>query len=125
GDLVVDGGSVMIHASRGGNLADYLSSLERLLALSPRALLPAHGAPPADPAALLAGYVQHRRMRERQVLAALADGRSSVQAIAEIIYDGLDPSLMGAARENVRAHLEKLKSDDRAIEDDDRWRLRG
>ncbi len=43
GDLVILGGSVMIHSSRGGNLAQYLASLERLVALEPRTLLPAHG----------------------------------------------------------------------------------
>ena len=52
-------------------------------------------------------------MRERQVLAALRPGHATVQAIAESIYDGLDPALMPAARENVRAHLEKLKADGR------------
>ena len=33
GDLVVPGGSVMIHASGGGDLAQYLESLERMRAL--------------------------------------------------------------------------------------------
>lgn len=122
GDLVTAGSSVMIHASRGGNLIDYLASLERLLALGPRVLLPAHGVPPQDPEALLSGYIEHRKQREQQVLAALAAGRSTIQAIADSIYDGLDPALMPAARENVRAHLEKLKAEHRAAEDDDGWR---
>jgi glyoxylase-like metal-dependent hydrolase (beta-lactamase superfamily II) len=125
GDLVTVGSSVMIHWSRGGNLGDYLASLERLLALRPQRLLPAHGAEPGDPAALLSGYLEHRRMRERQVVAALEAGRSTVQAIAESIYDGLDPALMAAARENVRAHLEKLKSEGRAGVEADRWRICG
>ena len=41
GDLVVRGSSVMIHTSRGGNLLDYLRSLQRLLLLEPAVLLPA------------------------------------------------------------------------------------
>jgi glyoxylase-like metal-dependent hydrolase (beta-lactamase superfamily II) len=123
GDLVTSGSSVMIQASRGGNLIEYLGSLERLLGLRPRTLLPAHGARPQDPAALLTGYLEHRRHRERQVIAALAAGRATVPAIAESIYDGLDSSLMAAARENVRAHLEKLKAEGRAIDEADRWRL--
>src|SRR5438045_3465545 len=107
GDLVVAGSSVMIHWSRGGNLVDYLASLERLLALQPRCLLPAHGPRVDDPAALLSAYLEHRRMRELQVIDALQAGHATVQAIAESIYDGLDPALMAAACENVRAHLEK------------------
>src|SRR5437899_955051 len=125
GDLVTVGTSVMIHASRGGNLIDYMASLERLLALQPETLLPAHGTQPADPAALLAGYLEHRKQRERQVIAALESGQSTVQAIAESIYHGLDSSLMAAARENVRAHLEKLKAEYRAIDEADRWRICG
>ena len=123
GDLVVLGGSVMIHSSRGGNLAQYLASLERLLALDPRRLLPAHGPPIDDPRAVLASYLEHRRKRERQVLDALRAGHASVQAIAESIYDGLDPALMPAARENVSAHLEKLKAEGVAVDEAGRWRL--
>ena len=62
-------------------------------------------------------------MRERQVVAALQAGHATVQAIAESIYDGLDPSLMAAARENVRAHLDKLKAEGRAIDEAGRWTL--
>jgi glyoxylase-like metal-dependent hydrolase (beta-lactamase superfamily II) len=53
GDLVVRGSSVMIHWSRGGDLGQYLASLERLLALEPRRLLPAHGPAIDDPRAIL------------------------------------------------------------------------
>jgi glyoxylase-like metal-dependent hydrolase (beta-lactamase superfamily II) len=121
GDLVIDGGSVMIQASRGGVLAQYLASLERVLALRPRRLLPGHGPEIEDPARVLTAYLEHRRFREQQVLAALQSGRDTVQAVAESIYDGLNPALMPAARETVRAHLEKLRSEGRATVDDDRW----
>jgi glyoxylase-like metal-dependent hydrolase (beta-lactamase superfamily II) len=117
GDLMIPGGSVMIHSSRGGNLAAYLASLERILALEPRILLPAHGARVDDPAEVITAHLDHRRMRERQVVAALGAGHATVEAIAESIYDGLDPALMPAAHENVRAHLEKLQADGVAATD--------
>jgi glyoxylase-like metal-dependent hydrolase (beta-lactamase superfamily II) len=123
GDLVVQGSSVMIHWSRGGDLGQYMASLERLLALEPRRLLPAHGPAIEDPRAVLNGYLEHRRQRERQVLAAVAAGHATVQAIAESIYDGLASALMPAAQENVRAHLEKLKRDGRATDANGRWTL--
>jgi len=123
GDLVVLGSSVMIHWSRGGDLAQYLGSLARLQAMHPKRLLPAHGPPIDDPQAALAGYIEHRLQRERQVLAALSAGHATVQAIAESIYDGLAPALMPAAQENVRAHLEKLKAEGRASHANDRWAL--
>ncbi|MCU1381748.1 MAG: hypothetical protein JWL71_445 [Acidobacteria bacterium] len=123
GDLVVQGSSVMIHWSRGGDLGQYLASLERLLALQPTRLLPAHGPAIDQPRAILTSYLEHRRQRERQVIAALAAGHATVQTIAESIYDGLAPALMPAAQENVRAHLEKLKTDGRALDEHGRWRL--
>ena len=113
----------MIHASRGGDLGQYLASLERLLALEPRRLLPAHGPAIDDPRTILTGYLEHRRQRERQVLAALGAGHATVQAIAESIYDGLAPALMPAAQENVRAHLEKLKTEARVTDQHGRWTL--
>ena len=70
GDLVVAGSSVMIHASRGGDLAEYLAALERLLRA--RAARAAAGARPAhrrSGGGCIAGYLEHRRMRERQVVA--------------------------------------------------------
>ena len=95
----------------------------KLLPLDPARLLPAHGPQIDDPRALLTGYVAHRLMREAQVLAALRAGRASVQTIAESIYDGLDPALMPAAQENVRAHLEKLKAEGIVMDDAGRWEL--
>jgi glyoxylase-like metal-dependent hydrolase (beta-lactamase superfamily II) len=124
GDLVVLGSSVMIHASAGGDLRQYLSSLERVLALRPARLLPAHGPEVTAPAALLQAYLDHRRARERQVLDALAAGHHTVPAIVQSIYDGLDSALLPAAGENVRAHLEKLRSEERAVEDAGTWRIR-
>jgi glyoxylase-like metal-dependent hydrolase (beta-lactamase superfamily II) len=123
GDLVVLGSSVMIHTSRGGDLGQYLVSLARLQSLAPRRLLPAHGPAIDEPQTVLAAYVAHRLERERQVIGALAAGHSTVQAIAESIYHDLAPALLPAARENVRAHLDKLEAEGRAVRiADGRWR---
>jgi len=125
GDLVIPGGSVMIHTSRGGNLGDYLASLERVLALDPRVLYPAHGPRVDAPGGVLSGHLEHRRARERQVIDALRQGHTTVQAIADSIYHGLDAALMPAARENVCAHLDKLRRDGVAGQDAEHWVLRG
>jgi hypothetical protein len=57
------------------------------------------------------------------VLAALAAGRDTVEAIAESIYDGLAPALMPAAHETVRAHLAKLQKEQRASAEGARWKV--
>jgi glyoxylase-like metal-dependent hydrolase (beta-lactamase superfamily II) len=123
GDLVALGSSVMIHWSRGGDLGQYVSSLECLLAFDAQRLLPAHGQAIDDPRSVLQGYLAHRRQREQQVIAALRAGCTTVEAIAESIYHGLADALVPAARENVRAHLEKLRTDGRAAHDAGRWTL--
>jgi glyoxylase-like metal-dependent hydrolase (beta-lactamase superfamily II) len=122
GDLVIAGGRVAIDTSRGGDLKLYLRSLERVLELEPRRLFPAHGPRIDEPAAVVRACIDHRLMRERQVVAAVEAGHRTVEAIAESIYDGLDPRLMPAARENVRAHLEKLNADG-VVADRDGWRM--
>jgi len=122
GDLIFPGGSVMIHSSRGGKLAAYLGSLERIRALAPERLLPAHGPEVTDPELVLTTHLRHRRMRERQVIDALASGFDTVQSIADSIYHGLSPALMPAALENVRAHLDKLRDEGCASDENGRWR---
>ena len=86
GDMLVQGSTVVIPASHGGSLAEYLRSLERMLQLNPARALPAHGPVIDDPAALIHHYVEHRAEREAQVLEALAAGESTVDAITAKIY---------------------------------------
>ena len=74
GDLARRGGTIVVPASAGGDLAQYLASLRRIRALQPRRLLPGHGPIVLDPAALIDDYLQHRAEREAQVLDAAATG---------------------------------------------------
>jgi glyoxylase-like metal-dependent hydrolase (beta-lactamase superfamily II) len=122
GDLLIAGGSVMIEASRGGDMIQYLRSLRRILALEPRRIWPAHGPHVDDPSAVVRAHIEHRLLRERQIVEAISAGHRTVEAIAQSIYDGLAPGLAAAAAENVRAHLVKLTIDKIAV-DQDGWRI--
>lgn len=124
GDLLVQGGTVVIPASHGGSLADYLASLARVAALQPVRALPAHGPVIDDPLALIDHYVAHRRQRERQVIDALAGGADTVAAIVARIYGGLAPALVPQAEDSVLAHLLKLADDGMATRDGAAWHLR-
>jgi glyoxylase-like metal-dependent hydrolase (beta-lactamase superfamily II) len=114
GDLVVSGTTVIIVASKGGDLSQYLTSLERVRSLAPAKLLPAHGPAIVEVEGIVTRYIEHRMRRERQVVEALAAGHDTVGSIAESIYHGIRPALASAAAENVRAHLEKLRKEGRA-----------
>ena len=48
-------------------------------------------------------------MRERQIVEALDAGCRTPAEIVTRVYPGLTPSLVPAAEETVRAHLQKLK----------------
>jgi glyoxylase-like metal-dependent hydrolase (beta-lactamase superfamily II) len=123
GDLAIKGTTVWIPTRLGGDLAAYLASLERVLALDPVRLLPAHGPVIDDPVALLRQYLTHRREREDQILAALRAGDSTPPAIVARVYTGLDESLVPLAEESVSAHLIKLEREGRVRLDEGIWRL--
>jgi glyoxylase-like metal-dependent hydrolase (beta-lactamase superfamily II) len=123
GDLIRSGGSIVIPASKGGNLRHYLDSLSRVRNLSPVRLLPGHGPIIDDPIAAIDAYVQHRVEREEQVIAALAAGARSPEEIAGSIYGALPPPLIAAAADTVLSHLIKLHDEGRAFVADDGWHL--
>jgi endoribonuclease LACTB2 len=123
GDLLVEGSTVVIPASRGGRLADYLRSLERVLALEPTRALPAHGPEIRQPRELLTSYISHRRRRERQVLEALTRAPATPAVLAGMIYDRLPAELRAMAEESVLAHLIKLEEDGAVTRHDDLFML--
>ncbi len=113
GDHIMQGSTVVI-APPDGDMAAYLESLERLKAIRPRlrAIAPGHGHVIDDPLATIDGYIEHRRERERQVLAALsARGTATIADIVEDVYADVDPALHPIARQSVWAHLRKLADD--------------
>ena len=113
GDLVRLGGTIVIPATRGGDLQQYLASLERIRELRPRRLLPGHGPVVEDPATVIADYIAHRAFRERQILEALAAGCSTREMIVRRVYGELSPVLAAAAEDSVLAHLIKLRREGR------------
>jgi glyoxylase-like metal-dependent hydrolase (beta-lactamase superfamily II) len=123
GDLLIEGSSVVVPGTRGGDLIAYLASLSRVAALEPRQVLPAHGPAIDDPIGLIERYSAHRASREREVLAAIENGAATVDAIVSAVYPTLSGPLRLVAVETAHAHVNKLR-DERRIEDDNgRWRV--
>ena len=92
-------------------MADYLASLERMRALAPRFLFPAHGPVLRPGERALAQLAAHRREREQRVLAAWSDGMRDPLAMVPRVYAGEDvpPALHPVAAQQVEAHLEHLR----------------
>jgi glyoxylase-like metal-dependent hydrolase (beta-lactamase superfamily II) len=122
GDLAMKGTTVWIPAKRG-SLVAYLASIERIIALEPARLLPAHGDVIDDPGAVLRGYLKHRLRRETQVLEALREGESTPERIVARLYDSLPDALAKFAAESILAHLLKLEDEGRAGCREDAWHI--
>jgi len=122
GDLLVNGGTIAINPSAGGDMARYLESLRRLLEDQPRRIYPGHGPPVDNPGALIRAYIAHRLGREQQILDELAKASGTEEELTGRVYPEVGPELQAAARENLRAHLLKLQGEGRAVHDAGIWR---
>jgi len=112
GDNVLGVGTTVI-PGRGGDLAEYLRSLERLLAESPAAIYPAHGPRIADGSGKIREYLAHRMQREQEILAAVGDGLARIDEMVRRIYAAYPVELHAPAAGSVTAHLRKLEREGR------------
>lgn len=106
GDHIMGGSSVMVD-----DLAAYMRSLERLKTETLDRLYPGHGPEIEEPYAIIDWYIAHRLQREQEILAAIDDGATSVEAVVEVVYAEVDSSLHPLAARSVTAHVKKLAAD--------------
>lgn len=112
GDHVM-GGSTVVITPPDGDMAVYLDSIERLASLDLKTLLPGHGQPVYEPAALLHWYIEHRLEREAQVLEVVGDDPKAIEAMVAEIYDDVPVAAHKVAAFSVWAHLIKLENEGR------------
>lgn len=113
GDNVLGVGTTVI-PSHGGDLADYMTSLDRMLALAPARIYPAHGPRIDDGTGRIRAYQAHRGERERQILDALGRGDAAIATLVKRVYTDVPEALHAAAAHSVAAHLQKLEREGRA-----------
>ncbi len=125
GDMIAGVGSILIDPPEG-HMATYLGSLDRLVALQPQALIPAHGPLIVDATARLIEQKHHRLRREASVRAAIAAGAADVDAVVAAVY-GLDtpPGMFAFAARSVAAIVGKLEEDGVVVDTAGRWQLAG
>ena len=114
GDNVLGVGTTVI-PGRGGDLAQYLRSLERLLAEAPGTIYPAHGPRIPDGTGKLREYLAHRMQREQEILAAVGDGLARIGEMVKRIYAAYPVELHAPAAGSVTAHLRKLEREGRVV----------
>lgn len=104
GDTILGEGTTAIFPP-DGRMADYLASLEKLRARQPRAIYPGHGPIREDAETWINAYIEHRSMREHQIVDGLRSGATSLHALRARIYPRLDARLEQAAELQIEAHL--------------------
>jgi hydroxyacylglutathione hydrolase len=115
GDVVL-GGSTTVIPAEDGDLLDYLNSLKRLQGLDVDKIYPAHGPVIENAQDKLAEYIEHRLLRERQILDALGDGLRTIPVMVERIYKDVPTNLHPVAAQSVASHLKKLARENRVRE---------
>jgi glyoxylase-like metal-dependent hydrolase (beta-lactamase superfamily II) len=108
GDHVMGWNSTLVSVP-DGSMADYLASLDKVIALPCQQYLPAHGGPIADGPGYARALKAHRLMRNDQVMAAVRAGARTVPAIVRAIYPSQPLPVRLAARMTIKAHVEYLE----------------
>ena len=124
GDLI-SGITTNVIAPPDGDMLDYINSLTRLQEIEIAEVVPAHGPIIADAQAKIAEYIDHRMLREQQVLQALEElpPGATIPELVPLIYQDVDPKLHPIAAWTVEAHLLKLEREGLVERQDGGWVL--
>ena len=122
GDHILGRGTTVIPPP-DGDMADYIHSLEKLLSLQIRRLLPGHGPVVEDPYGKIREYIDHRLMREKEIIKCLDEGERSIAAIVARVYTDTPAALHSVAELSVEAHLLKLIKERRVRREGGRYLL--
>lgn len=121
GDHIMNGSTVVI-IPPGGDMKDYLDSLEKLKTYPLQHLAPGHGELMSGPVAVIDGIVAHRLQREAKVVRALAaTGGGTLDELVLSAYDDVPAALHMMAKYSLWAHLIKLVREGRAVDRAGHW----
>lgn len=114
GDILFSGDHVMAWSTTlvsppDGDMADYMTSLDRLSRRTWSRMLPGHGAEVGQPAARLGELTHLRLARRASILNALrALGPADTTTLTRCVYTDTPAHLLPAAARNVLSHLIQL-----------------
>lgn len=110
GDMLASVGTVIIDPDDGGDMTEYLRSLDELERRAARLLLPAHGQPIERALEKITEYRQHRHAREELVLSALGNTWVDAPSAVSKAYADTPKVLWPLALKSARAHLARLET---------------
>jgi ribonuclease/clavin/mitogillin len=110
GDLFQGQGTVVIGEPEG-DMNLYMNTLKKVIDLNPDFLFPSHGIVLGG-TNILQKTLKHRLEREEEVF-KYAQENKSIDDMLELIYPELDEKLKKYALKNIKAHMKKLKIENR------------
>ncbi|HEV3300408.1 MAG TPA: MBL fold metallo-hydrolase, partial [Planctomycetaceae bacterium] len=108
GDMVANPGSILVSRKYGGDMAAFMHSLEKLLTLDCKLIIPAHGHPAGHPREFIQQQLDHRLWREAKIKRAHDEGATSFDQLLAKAYDDVAEPALRWARHSLDAHLAKL-----------------
>ena len=106
GDLFQGIGTVVVGGEEG-DMSKYMASLQKVIALSPRCVIPSHGIALGG-TNILQKTFDHRLIREKQILDLYNSGQSVDEILSNIYFD-LPLKIVPYAKANIVSHLSKLR----------------
>lgn len=109
GDMIANPGTIVVAEAFGGNMNDFLASLERLMAIDEaRVIVPAHGMHEPNPPAVLQKHRDHRLWRESKIKDAYDAGNTTLADLLATAYDDAPKEALPIAEHALKAHLVRL-----------------
>ncbi|MGB6836541.1 MAG: MBL fold metallo-hydrolase [Dehalococcoidia bacterium] len=109
GDNVQGLGTTAIPPPPHGDMATYIDSLRKMQSLDAALICCGHGPPVREAKRKLQELIDHRRERDEQILALIAEGKDTLKRIVRAVYPEVDRHLLGMATGQILSHLHKLE----------------
>ncbi len=108
GDNVLGVGTSAIGPPPAGDMQAYLDSLVRMRELQAKLFAPGHGPLVRETDAKIKELLDHRAVRDRQILDLIDHGYEYDRQLRRALYPEIQKGLRRAARGQIRAHLARL-----------------
>jgi glyoxylase-like metal-dependent hydrolase (beta-lactamase superfamily II) len=111
GDMLANPGSIVVSRKYGGDMAEFMRSLEKLQQLDCKLIIPSHGHPTGRPHEFIQKQIDHRLWREAKIKRAYDEGATTFDQLLAKVYDDVPEQALRWARHSLDAHLAKLGID--------------
>lgn len=111
GKLIVDGPPQLVDQNNGGNMAQYMQSLQSLRKLRLRRIAPGHGYVFEEPKKELPAMIADLEAREEQILDLVANGPLRIEELTTRLFGDDSLEVIELQQALVLSHLQKLRAD--------------